>query len=168
MALKSALRTVLKLNSVSQNLRSFNRHANFLILNSGASSRFLHVCIPLQKKQEVTIVIRRDEQEILVKGKEGDSILDVIVDNNIDIPGYGACEGTLSCSTCHIKLSTTDFEKISLGASDEELDMLDLAPDVSPTSRLGCQIVLSKDLEGLKVEVPSEVKDMREVPRVSV
>lgn len=33
-------------------------------------------------------------------------------------------------------------------------------------SRLGCQIILSKDLEGLKVNVPSEVKDVREVPRI--
>ena len=39
-------------------------------------------------------------------------------------------------------------------ASAEEEDMLDLATGVQPTSRLGCQIVLTDDLDGLTVRLP--------------
>ena len=39
-------------------------------------------------------------------------------------------------------------------ASAEEEDMLDLAPGVQPTSRLGCQIVLTDELDGLTVRLP--------------
>lgn len=44
---------------------------------------------------------------------------------------------------------------------DEELDMLDLAYELSDTSRLGCQIVLTKELNGLEVQVPSTINDVR-------
>lgn len=44
---------------------------------------------------------------------------------------------------------------------DEELDMLDLAYELTDTSRLGCQIILSKDLNGLEVSVPSTINDAR-------
>lgn len=44
---------------------------------------------------------------------------------------------------------------------DEELDMLDLAYELTDTSRLGCQIVLTKELNGLEVRVPSTINDAR-------
>lgn len=44
---------------------------------------------------------------------------------------------------------------------DEELDMLDLAYELTDTSRLGCQIILSKELNGLEVRVPSTINDAR-------
>lgn len=44
---------------------------------------------------------------------------------------------------------------------DEELDMLDLAYELTDTSRLGCQIILSKELNGLEVRVPTNINDAR-------
>lgn len=44
---------------------------------------------------------------------------------------------------------------------DEELDMLDLAYDLTDTSRLGCQIILTKELNGLEVRVPTTINDAR-------
>ena len=169
MALKNVFRSSLKLNNNFLNLNLLHVQSKVKVNSHfGVSKRrLLHTCSPLLKKLEVSIIINREGEEIHTKGKEGDSILDVITKNEIDLPGYGACEGTLSCSTCHVKLSPDDFAKIPEKASDEELDMLDLAPDVCATSRLGCQIYLCKKLEGLKVNVPSEVKDMREFPVVS-
>jgi ferredoxin len=38
----------------------------------------------------------------LFQAKEGENLLDVVVNNDIDIDGFGACEGTLACSTCHL------------------------------------------------------------------
>lgn len=103
---------------------------------------------------EVTFV-RASGERIKSKGKVGDSLLDVVVNNQIDFDGFGACEGTLTCSTCHVKLKQADYDKLPDKPSDEELDMLDLAYELSDTSRLGCQICLSKDLNGLEVNVSS-------------
>lgn len=105
--------------------------------------------------------VRAGGEKIKAKGKVGDSLLDVVVNNNIDIDGFGACEGTLTCSTCHLIFSKADFEKLPDKPSDEEMDMLDLAFDLTDTSRLGCQIYLSKELNGLEVNVPATVNDAR-------
>src|SRR5436309_2358305 len=70
---------------------------------------------------------------------------------NIDVPGILAtCGGSCSCATCHVYVREDWFEK--LGAlSLEELDMLDTAHDLEPTSRLSCQILVTEELDGLTV-----------------
>lgn len=83
------------------------------------------------------------------------------MNNNLDIDGFGACEGTLTCSTCHLILSKEDFDKLPDKPSDEELDMLDLAFDLTDCSRLGCQIYLTKELNGLHINVPATINDAR-------
>lgn len=45
----------------------------------------------------------------------------------------GACEGTLTCSTCHVILSPKDYDALPEKPSDEELDMLDLAYSLTDT-----------------------------------
>ena len=96
-----------------------------------------------------------------VQAKDGDNLLDVVINNDVDIDGFGACEGTLACSTCHIIFTPEDFEKLEEEATDEELDMLDLAFGLTDTSRLGCQVCMSKDLDGITVKVPEGVNDQR-------
>ena len=81
---------------------------------------------------EVTFVLESGER-LTAKGREGDSLLDVVVDNDLDIDGFGACEGTLACSTCHVIMQKQDFDKIPNKPSDEEMDMLDLAFDLTDT-----------------------------------
>nr|XP_022293660.1 adrenodoxin-like isoform X1 [Crassostrea virginica] len=93
--------------------------------------------------------------------KVGENLLDVIVDNDIDIEGFGACEGTLACSTCHLIFTKEDYDKIEDKPTDEELDMLDLAYGLTETSRLGCQVIVTKEMDGLVVKVPSFVADAR-------
>lgn len=100
--------------------------------------------------------VRASGERIKAKGKVGDSLLDVIVNSNLDFDGFGACEGTLTCSTCHLIFSKPVYEKIPEKPSDDELDMLDLAFDLTDTSRLGCQIYLSKDMNGIEVKVCDE------------
>ncbi|KAK7080855.1 Adrenodoxin, mitochondrial [Halocaridina rubra] len=104
-----------------------------------------------------------DGASYTVQGKEGDNLLDVVVNNNVDLDGFGACEGTLSCSTCHLIFKKEDFDKIEDPCTDEELDMLDLAYGLSDTSRLGCQVCLTKALHGLKVIVPEGTADARQI-----
>jgi 2Fe-2S ferredoxin len=87
----------------------------------------------------------------------GLSVLEIAHRNDIDIEG--ACEGSLACSTCHVIISPGDYERLSEATEDEE-DMLDLAFGLTPTSRLGCQIVMTEELDGLTVSLPSETRNM--------
>ncbi len=77
--------------------------------------------------------IRQSGERIPVDGKEGDNLLDVVINNNVDLDGFGACEGTLACSTCHLIFKKEDYDKIPEKPTDEELDMLDLAFDLCDT-----------------------------------
>lgn len=75
------------------------------------------------------------------------------------IPLEGACEGSLACSTCHVIIENDFFSKLKPASEDEE-DMLDLAFGLTHTSRLSCQIILSKDLDGIKVKLPNATRNM--------
>lgn len=87
----------------------------------------------------------------------GLSVLEIAHRNDIDIEG--ACEGSLACSTCHIIVDEGWFDKLPEATEDEE-DMLDLAFDLTRTSRLGCQVVVTEELDGLTVELPAETRNM--------
>ena len=98
-----------------------------------------------------------DGTSIKVQAKCGQSILEVAHENDIDIEG--ACEGSLACSTCHVIIESGWYSKIKSPSEDEE-DMLDLAFGLTKTSRLGYQIEVTKDLDGLVVSLPSEVNNL--------
>ena len=83
----------------------------------------------------------------------GLSVLEIAHRNDIDLEG--ACEGSLACSTCHVIVDKAFFGHISEPTEDEE-DMLDLAFGLKETSRLGCQIVMCDELDGLTVALPDE------------
>ncbi len=87
----------------------------------------------------------------------GLSLLEIAHRNDIDIEG--ACEGSLACSTCHVIVDPDWYPKLAEATEDEE-DMLDLAFDLTVTSRLGCQIVMSEELDGLTVNLPAETRNM--------
>lgn len=125
-------------------------------------SRSLSTSQPMLQNDEVEVTfVRCNGERIKTKGKLGDSLLDVVVNNQLDLDGFGACEGTLTCSTCHLIFSKVDYEALPEKPGDEELDMLDLAYELTDTSRLGCQIVLTKELNGLEVRVPATINDAR-------
>lgn len=87
----------------------------------------------------------------------GLSVLEIAHKN--DIPLEGACEGSLACSTCHVVVEDNFFDMLDEPSEDEE-DMLDLAFGLTHTSRLGCQIIMSEDLDGLTVTLPSATRNM--------
>ncbi|CAH3035413.1 unnamed protein product [Pocillopora meandrina] len=115
-----------------------------------------------EKKDVVTVsFIDRDGDKMTVSAKIGDSLLDVAKDNDLDLEG--ACEGTLSCSTCHLIFEPEEMKTLNLDdPSDEELDMLDLAYGLEDTSRLGCQIIVTKAFEGITLRVPKAHRDVRD------
>jgi len=74
-------------------------------------------------------------------------------------PLEGTCEGQMACSTCHVIVAAEDFARLPR-ASEEEEDMLDLAANVTRTSRLACQIWLTDELERLTVRMPGTAHNM--------
>lgn len=100
-----------------------------------------------------------------VKGFEGQSLKQVV--EHGDEAGAAvlgeyiecACDGLMACSTCHVVVDPAWFDRV--GHPDvHELDMLDLAYEPTDTSRLGCQIVLSKALDGMVITVPDGANNL--------
>ncbi|PWR23757.1 ferredoxin family 2Fe-2S iron-sulfur cluster binding protein [Zavarzinia compransoris] len=87
----------------------------------------------------------------------GLSVLEIAHRNKIDLEG--ACEGSLACSTCHVVIDPEYFGNLP-EATEEEEDMLDLAFGLTHTSRLGCQIIMTEDLDGLIVTLPAATRNM--------
>jgi 2Fe-2S ferredoxin len=83
----------------------------------------------------------------------GLSVMQVARERDLGIEG--TCDGSLACATCHVIVEPADMARLDEASAEEE-DMLDLATGVRPTSRLGCQIVLTEALDGLTVHLPAE------------
>jgi 2Fe-2S ferredoxin len=97
------------------------------------------------------VFIERDGTRREVSAPLGLSVLEVAHKHGVDIEG--ACEGSLACSTCHVIVDPAWFPKLATPTEDEE-DMLDLAFGLEKTSRLGCQLVMTEELDGLVVRLP--------------
>jgi len=103
------------------------------------------------------VFIEKDGNRKEVDAPIGLSVLEIAHRNDVDIEG--ACEGSLACSTCHVIVDPEWYPKLKQSSDDEE-DMLDLAFGLSKTSRLGCQIIITEELDGLTVHLPSETRNM--------
>jgi len=99
----------------------------------------------------LVIFIEEDGKRVEVETEIGQNLMEVARDNGVDIEG--ACEGSMACSTCHLIVDEKWFGKLK-PASEEEEDILDLAFGLTKTSRLGCQIVMDDDLDGIVVNLP--------------
>ncbi len=97
------------------------------------------------------VFIEADGNRKEVDAPLGLSIMEVAHKFDIDIEG--ACEGSLACATCHVIVEPSWYQRLDEPSEDEE-DMLDLAFDLQQTSRLGCQIVVTEEMEGLTVALP--------------
>ncbi|WP_419905492.1 ferredoxin family 2Fe-2S iron-sulfur cluster binding protein [Kiloniella sp.] len=98
--------------------------------------------------------VETDGSEKEVDAPLGLSVLEIAQRNDIDIEG--ACEGSLACATCHVVIDPSWYGKLNEVSEDEE-DMLDLAFNLTETSRLGCQLIMSDELDGLKVKLPESL-----------
>jgi len=96
----------------------------------------------------------RVDHEVLAR--EGESLLEVAHNNGVDLEG--ACEQSLACSTCHVILEEHIFDMLDEAVEEEE-DMLDLAYGLTLTSRLGCQVKVRKEFEGMKVKLPHATRN---------
>jgi ferredoxin, 2Fe-2S len=103
------------------------------------------------------IFVERDGTRREVDAPIGASVLEIAHRHGIDIEG--ACEGSLACSTCHVVVDPEWYELLQAASEDEE-DMLDLAFGLTATSRLGCQIIMTEELDGLTVRLPASTRNL--------
>ncbi len=86
--------------------------------------------------------------------QNGLSVMEGAIQNNI--PGIDAdCGGSMACATCHVYVKEDWFNKLPKKEDGEE-DMLDMAFEPKKNSRLSCQIIVSDELDGLVVNLPTK------------
>jgi|TARA_B110000438_G_C15801874_1_gene645531 ferredoxin, 2Fe-2S len=98
--------------------------------------------------------IENNQKTHTIEVENGLSVMEGAVQN--DIPGIDAdCGGGMACATCHVYVKEEWFDKLPKKQDGEE-DMLDMAFEPNKFSRLSCQLTISKELEGLVVQIPKK------------
>lgn len=110
----------------------------------------------MANQYKVIFILPTGEQKEIM-ADEGDNLLEVAHHNHINLEG--ACESALACSTCHVIVKDGWFNKLD-EASEKEEDLLDYAFGLTSTSRLGCQIIVGPETDGIIVEVPRATRNM--------
>ena len=86
--------------------------------------------------------------------ENGLSVMEGAIQN--DVPGIDAdCGGSMACATCHVYVEEKCLDKLSK-AEDGEIDMIDMAFEPQKNSRLSCQLIVTNELDGLKVTTPKK------------
>ena len=89
-----------------------------------------------------------------VNVSSGLSVMEGAIQNNI--PGIDAdCGGSMACATCHVYVQEKWLDKLNK-IEDGEQDMLDMAFEPKKNSRLSCQLIVTDELDGLTVNIPSK------------
>ncbi|KAE8740652.1 hypothetical protein FOCC_FOCC013800 [Frankliniella occidentalis] len=111
-----------------------------------------------KSEEEVVNVTYIDKDGISnnVRGKVGDNVLYLAHRHGIDMEG--ACEASLACTTCHVYVESDHLDLLP-EADDKENDLLDMAPFLKENSRLGCQIILTKELNGIQLQLPKATRN---------
>lgn len=92
-------------------------------------------------------------QEKVVDAAVGETVMSAAVKNGV-AGIIGECGGNASCATCHVWVRD-QFLPLVGAPGDIEEDLLDMGvADRRDGSRLGCQITLNEELDGLTVDVP--------------
>jgi ferredoxin, 2Fe-2S len=88
----------------------------------------------------------------VIDASEGQSVMEAAVQHGV--PGIRAlCGGSCACATCHVYVDPGWVDRTG-DASEMEKDMLGLAVEIAPNSRLSCQIKMTPTLDGLIVRMP--------------
>ncbi len=83
----------------------------------------------------------------------GQSILEVLLDNNIEL--HHNCGMVCACSTCHLYVD--QGEEFIPEIIDREEDFIDRARNPKINSRLGCQCVLNAKMQGeVSITLPDQ------------
>ncbi|KAH4614376.1 hypothetical protein HBH55_226470 [Parastagonospora nodorum] len=103
--------------------------------------------------------IDKDSQSHTFTVADGANLLDIAQAHDLEMEG--ACGGSCACSTCHVIVEDEGMYEKMEEPDDDENDMLDLAFGLTETSRLGCQVVMRKELDGLVVRLPRITRNLQ-------
>lgn len=98
-------------------------------------------------------VIDRDEQLHEIEAPTDMNMNLMEVCKAYELPVKGTCGGMAMCASCHCYIES---EHVLPPATDDEEDMLDQAFFVEDNSRLGCQVFVNEDLNGLMIRLAKE------------
>lgn len=118
-----------------------------------------HIDPPKPGEELYVTFIDKEGDEHKFAVSKGDNLLDIAQENDLEMEG--ACGGSCACSTCHVIVEDPDTYDKMEEPDDDENDMLDLAFGLTETSRLGCQIKMSKEIDGLRVKLPSMTRNLQ-------
>ena len=102
------------------------------------------------RKMSTIKVIDQNGISHLLDAVEGWRVMEIIREHGFDVGGL--CGGACACATCHVEVEAAWADRLS-PANDDEEQMLDSVPLLTPTSRLSCQIIFTSELEGLEVKL---------------
>jgi 2Fe-2S ferredoxin len=94
-------------------------------------------------------VVDRNGEEHVVEGKVGEPLMHPLV--AVDLVD-ATCGGSCSCATCHVYVDEGWLAKLSKQAEDE-VDIIDCLLEAQNESRLACQVVVTEDMEGMRVTI---------------
>ena len=105
-------------------------------------------------KITVNVTDRKNKKHI-IEGKKGQTLMQLIDGHDLANP-YGICGGEPMCGTCHVYVEKEWLGKLNPKTNEEDL-AIDNASKLEENSRLGCQIDLTEELNGLTVTIgPNE------------
>lgn len=110
---------------------------------------------PDERKETVAKItfIEHDGTSHTVDAEIGSTVMEAALRNDVSAI-VGECGGSCTCATCLVHVDDKWSEIVGPPSSEEE-DMLDMAFEVKPTSRLSCQIKVTEALDGLVVHTPA-------------
>ncbi|GLT02860.1 ferredoxin [Sphingobium jiangsuense] len=100
------------------------------------------------------VVTTREGEEKTIEAGSGLNAMEAIRDAGID-ELLALCGGCCSCATCHVYVDPAFADRLP-AMSEDENDLLDSSEHRQATSRLSCQIVLTEDVEGLRLTIAPE------------
>ncbi|QPQ54986.1 2Fe-2S iron-sulfur cluster binding domain-containing protein [Allosphingosinicella flava] len=99
-------------------------------------------------------VVLRNGTERTVEGKAGYNVMEAIREAGID-ELLALCGGCCSCATCHVQVDEAWLDRLPPASGDED-DLLDSSSHRDGSSRLSCQILLTPELDGMRVTIAPE------------
>lgn len=101
----------------------------------------------------INIIFRdADGVSTTVQADAGSSLMEIAVRSGLSSI-EGECGGALACATCHVYIAP-EWQHLTGAASEDERDMLEFGIDVDDRSRLGCQVSITPEMEGMVVLTP--------------
>ncbi|KAL2269012.1 hypothetical protein VTJ83DRAFT_3858 [Remersonia thermophila] len=118
-----------------------------------------HIDPPKPGEELYVTFIDKEGGEHKLAVSKGDNLLDIAQAHDLEMEG--ACGGSCACSTCHVIVLDQEYYDRMPEPDDDENDMLDLAFGLQETSRLGCQVAMTPELDGLRVKLPSMTRNLQ-------